>query len=294
MPIGFNPSLYQLSAYTAPLIPRPVKICTTAKHQSQILQLTLDWVTVAPTFAVQVNLNQGHPGQVLTGGIQGVYIDNTANSTDLILVFPDTGYLVLVPVNESRFFPVFSNTNIVNIYNGTVGNTLAAGTNVNIIFTNFLVDSFDTTALQIVANVNLATSTTSGNLVYVTGVKGDKHVDDVFNIGVSGTSLLISPPPLSKGVFIITNYQLAIFNAYSVGAPIACSFGIRYGTTGTVITTSPLFVGADGAYLPYTILRNHDNEYMVLDATQTINAYFTGVPGAWLHYSLDFLWTTAQ
>lgn len=295
---GFDRTQYQLGAYTAPLIPKPVTVCTNKHHQSQVLPLVIDFVKVAPTFALQVNLNQSLPGQVLVGGVQGVFIDNSNNNSDLILYFPDTGYTVLCPIAQTRFFPIFSNTMIVQIYNGALANTLFTGATITVMFTNFLVNPFDSTALLGVTNFNLITSLTVGAGVgetqFAHGVLGDQHLDSIPSISSSGVSLLIGAPPLLQGVFIITKLQIAILNAYAQSGSIVCTFGIRYGTTGTTRLSIPLLVNSDAKYVPYTIIYSHDGGYLTLDATQTINAFFTGVPGAFLHYSFDFLWTTSQ
>jgi hypothetical protein len=296
MPIGFNPTLYQLSAYTAPLIVKPVHVCTTKNHQSQVMPVILDWVTVAPTFALSVNANQGANGLVLVGGIQGVYVDNSNNLSDLILVFPDTGYTILTPAETSQFFPVFSNTGICNVYNGALSNTMqAAGQSIILLFTNFLMHPFETTGLQNVAALLLGSSLTNGNASYIANVKGDQHLDNVYNISVAGVGLLIPLPPIVEGKYIITNLQVGLLNCYSTTSAFSLSVGIRYGTAGFVRTLNPVIINTDDKYVPYTIIYSHDDEYLSLDATQTINAYWTaGVAGGFAHFSFDFAWITSQ
>jgi hypothetical protein len=296
MPIGFNPSQYQLGAYTAPLIPKPVQLCSTSTRQSQVLPVLLNWTTIAPTFAVSINLNQGAPGQLLTGGIQGVYIDNSNNESDLILVFPDTGYELLCPASETRYFPVFSNANVCNIYNGSLTNSLNPLFNsISLLFTNFLVQPFDSTALQFFSNLVIASSQINGTIRYISQVVGDNHEDVLYTPSPVGQALLIGAPPINTGFFIITALTISIMNAYSAGGILSGSVGIRYGVGGTIIVSNPLYILNDSTYIPYTRLRDQTGLYILLDATQQINAYWSlSIPGAVLHYSLDFLWTTSQ
>jgi hypothetical protein len=297
MPIGFNPSQYQLGAYTAPLVPKPVQLCATSNRQSQVLPLNINWTTVAPTFAVAVYLNQGAPGQLLVGGIQGVYIDNSNNESALILVFPDTGYELLCPASETRYFPVFSNANVCNIYNGSLTNSLnPLFNNITLLFTNFLVQPFDSTALQFFSNLVIASSQINGTIRYISQVVGDNHSDVIFTPSPAGQGLLINPPPISTGFFIITSYTIAIMNATTSGiSALGGSIGIRYGVVGTIIISIPLYIQANNTYLPYTRLADKTDAYILMDATQTINAFWTlNIPGAILNYSIDFLWTTSQ
>jgi hypothetical protein len=295
MPIGFNPTLYQLSAYTAPLIVKPVHICTTKTHQSQVMPVILDWVTVAPTFALQINPNQGANGLLLVGGAQGVYVDNSNNLSDLILVFPDTGYTVLCPAETSQFFPIFSNTSICNIYNGALQNTLGLGQSVVLLFTNFLTNPFETTGLQNVAALVLGSSTINGSPSFISSVNGDQHLDNVYNMNVAGVGLLIPAPPVIEGKYIITNLQVGLLNCYAQTSAFSVSIGIRYGVAGLVRTLSPVIINTDDKYIPYTIIYSHDDEYLALDATQVINAYWTaGVPGGFVHFAFDFAWITTQ
>lgn len=295
MAVVLNPALYKLAAYTLPLVAKPVDICSTANHQSKIIPVSIDFTTF-PTFAVQINLNQGTPGQLLDR-LSGVYVNNAANVSDLILQCPDTGYQVICPGLQQRFFPLFTRTNIINVYNGELVNSIAAipGAAILLTFTNFIVDAFSATAFaQVITQVQGSSSVVGGNINqnYYTAVVGDNHIDVIFGAGATGVlGQLIPNPPANAGLFIITNLTISIFNCYSQGAPIALNFGIRYGTAGTIRVIQGVTVNADDKYLANAVLYNQSSEFIILDATQIINAFnLTAVAGGFVSFSFDYVW----
>ena len=293
---GFNPALYALSTYNQPLIPRPVKLCSTQHHQSQILPVVINFTTVAPTFALQINLNQGTPGQLLTGGIQGVYVDNSNNGSGLILIFPDTQYQIEVAAFTSKFVPVFSNTNICLVYNSALANTLLIGNTITLIFTNFLVNSFDTSKLSQSANLSLVTDDNAGNIQFAPTVEGINHIDANYDMSVTGVGVLLAAPPILAGVYVITHLKIAISAAYVTGGAQRLTVGLRLDAAGVKITTDTVWLNSDDRFLGHTILRNTDNEVLIFQAPNfTVFAYWdASIPGSLLEISADYLWTTAQ
>lgn len=294
MPIGFNPSQYQLASFKGVLVGKPVPLCTTQNQQSKVLPCLIDWITY-PTFAVSINLNQGTTNPL--NKIVGCYADNTNNSSDIIITFPDTGYTILVPVGVAKFFPVASQTLIANIYNGARANTINAGQQIYVMFTNFLVDNFDATALALVTSLVLGTSTgTLGNysLTYVTPVVGDNHVDIINNL-TSTTAVGSFLPVQSVGNYIVTNYHVAIAGAYNSGGATVGSLGIYDTTAAIPKTTHPIFMTTNLEFYPYKIIYEQSSEYMLFDATHTLNTYNNFVCSAGVyHISFDFLWTVSR
>lgn len=293
MPIFLNQSLYKLAAYTRPLVAKPVDICNSKARQSKVVPVTIDWTTF-PTFAVTINLNQGTAGTTLDQMV-GMYIDNSSNTSSVYLLCPDTGYQVTVPALQQRFFPLFTVTNIVNIYNGLLGNT--AG-NINLLFTNFLLNEFEATAFpQVITQGEVSSTVTGGSPSqnFAFQVFGDTHQDSFFSLTAAGfTSLLIAAPPLNQGLFIVKNMTLAIYNCYSATGPATLQCGICYGPMTTLITANATIVNSDDKAIPYTILYQQGDKYMALDATKVINFYNSNaIPGGSASVSLDYAWVLA-
>lgn len=289
MPAVLNPALYKLAAYNLPLVAIPVDVCSSKLHQSKVVPITVSW-TAFPTFAVQINLNQGTPGQTLDK-IVGVYIDNSANVSDLILVCPDTGYSIIVPSQQQRFFPLFSRTNILNVYNGSLSNTLFNNAPIRIILTNFLVDEFDTQAFVTAISWAQASSSIVGGAInqnYNSFVLGDSNLDGSYSLTTSGITPILTAPAFT-GFFIITNLTASIFNCYSTGNPVALTCGLQSG--GQNRTAWNAYVTSDGKCVPFTSLYQQGSKYLQLDAAQVLYVYNTNaLPGGFLYLSFDYAW----
>lgn len=254
------------------------------------MPVNINW-GLYPTFAVNVNINSVGTTPPLDK-VEGIFIDNSNNSTFVVIVFPDTGYTIDVPALQSVFLPVFSQTNIMNIYNGGLVN---AGPT-NILVTNFLVQNFLSEAQQLVYPVVQATSIVASFAErFVTPVVGDNHADFVFNMNPNFTTILLTAQ--ARGFFIITALTIAVENCYmdgSVTAPVSGNIGLRTGFLTTKLAV-PLSVVQNSTYIPYTRLLDKVDLYEVYDATQNVVGFTDFIPTTGkAHFSLDYLWTVQQ
>lgn len=303
MPV--NASLYQLAAYTLPLVAKPIDLCSTQLNPSKVVPITLDWVTF-PSFAVSINLNQGTAGTTMDKMV-GMYVDNSQNSVALTFICPDTGYRVDCPPGQQRFLPLLTRTNIVNIYNNALSNSLLTSqSNLQVLFTNFVYHPFDTEAAPYVFNASQASTIILGGNPFprfATDVLGDKHQDiefDLSNVVISAPFFTLATPlGINGGVLIMTNLQVSIENCYSTSVPISLNMGfsntaqLGIGTTFTYQAT----INTDDKYIPFTKLQSLSDRFILcqisggtLGVPATVFFNSNAIPGGKAYFSFDCAW----
>lgn len=295
MAVLFDPSKFILAAYKGVLAGKPVSYCTTPERQSKVLPLSFNWNTDYPTSAVTVNLMSGGTTYPLDKMV-GLYINNTSNSGSVIVTVPDTGQVIEQAFQSSGFYPLFTQTNILNVYNFSA----SASGQTSIIVTNFPVDSFSDNLFNFVLPLVQESSLLSGGVgtqQFVSPVVGDRHRDNNFSMSASFVTTLV--PSVGAGTFIITAMRIAIQNAYCDGAPTSNVSGAigftQNGLASGALKQVPLVVNTSQQYIPFTNLIADDDLYEVYNGALPIQAFSTVVPSVgFAYFSIDYLWTIQQ
>jgi hypothetical protein len=293
MPVVLDPSQFILAAYNKPLVAKPVDICTTQKHQSKVVPVSINWVQF-PSFAVSINLNQGTAGTTMDKMV-GVFIDNADNAEDIVLIAPDTGQRLVCFAFQQTYFPIFSTTNIINIYNGQHVDLLGPKGNINLLFTNFPLNEFlNTNALPSALALFEGTSNVDASGIvnnnFFPPVLGDKHVDNTFDLSTTGNQSLIAAPPVAQGLIVVQNLQFAIFNCYNTTGtgPLQLIMGLSNGVG--VLLQLNAFINHDDKYLPYTVIYSRGGLYELLNPVQIFFFNVVAIPGGRCHVIIDYTW----
>jgi hypothetical protein len=90
-------------------------------HQSKVVNLVFDFLNQYPGQACTVNLNSQNTQGPLLDQLIMVYVDNSLNSSDVTVYFPDTQFVLDAPALTVGYYPVLPNLQTFTVYNGTTG-----------------------------------------------------------------------------------------------------------------------------------------------------------------------------
>lgn len=257
---SYDLSGFILATYNGALVGQNVSICTTPQHQSKTLTANFDW-SLYPTFAVTVNLNSVGTVRPLDK-LVGAWIDNSNNEEPLIVQIPDTGEIILVSPFTTQFSPIFSTSNIINVYNLAKFNSGVS----YIIFCNFLITNFLTSNFNFVELTALS-SDVNGIPNFPSIVIGDTGLQASIDIRTVNDVALLSAKP--KGTFYITSIQVTIQNAYNTAGYVSGNVAINDATAGGTVIFFPYSIGSNLDYNASKTIYSHDDLYIVMDATHS-------------------------
>ena len=115
----------------------PVSVCKPDPiYQPKALSLQFEFAD-SPVWLV--NLQQGLPSM---SQVSSMYIDATASATNVIIIFPDTGYQVQVTAGKSLLCPVLTGKTLPSFYVVINSGGVTTSDIVNLILLNFFIPEF--------------------------------------------------------------------------------------------------------------------------------------------------------
>src|SRR5208283_5741700 len=139
-----------------------------------------------------------------------LYVDNTGNWQDIAVYFPDTQYTINVPSYSSGYYPVFSNSLLCTVYNGSTGSSALTASSTVIIFCDFLLPGF--LSLEGVASLGGGNIQALGHLLLtLDGTTGDKG-----SIVPSGNYLVTSVTSFAIDMLCSSTGQIVNFQEIDI------------------------------------------------------------------------------
>lgn len=138
MAIPINPALISgASSYQAQYTAVPIAVCRPDPvYPPKALSLQFEFADSPNWF---VNLQQGLP---VMSQVSSMYIDATGSATNVIIIFPDTGYQVQVSAGKALLCPVLTGKVLPQFYVVINSGGVTTTDIVNLILLNFFIPEF--------------------------------------------------------------------------------------------------------------------------------------------------------
>jgi hypothetical protein len=179
-------------------------------HQSKVVNLVFDFLNQYPGQACTVNLNSQNTQGPLLDQLIMVYVDNSLNSSDVTVYFPDTQFVLDAPALTVGYYPVLPNLQTFTVYNGTTGQKpVTAQSVVSILACNFAVPGF---LSQDTLNVTFNSST--GPKVPVLGDNTQTFLYN-FSVGPINAPITVLPTIELPEQYVITGIWITLSTLYN-------------------------------------------------------------------------------
>lgn len=206
--------------YPATLSGQPTKLCVAPPEGPRMVRVPINFSTQAGSQAcVSVNLQNISSATNPISQIASIYVDNSANTNQVNIYFPDTQYFLQLPAKSQGYYPVQTNTLQFTCWNSAV--------NTNDSVRLFVMNNF-VTNYEVNENTLSQVYLLGSNGAQYQEVAGDLSSTIFANIPSSGTTStqLIAPGTLftvrsafiSLSNFVSPNFYLHYFIGQSTGS----------------------------------------------------------------------------
>lgn len=239
--------------YTGQFIPVSIPLNTVPAEGTRMVKVVIDF-SQSPYTTINMQNTQGSTTQTLSL-IRSVYVDNSQNGNDVIVMFDNDGFTLEVSAYAQGLFPVFTNQVVFNV-RPRVDQVATNGTT-RLYVMNFFMAGFSASEFQEV----IVSGVGSGGLVENFRI-GDNNLVGFVQYNAPFPIVAVAAP------FYMTSVEI-VFTGLAGTAPGIAFFEVRDGTdpiyvTSAVYTNGALFPGfSTGKDLYFT----SSNSQLILSLT---------------------------
>lgn len=254
---------------------QPNGLCKPPPEGPRAVRVSIDFTTqsIAPNFSVSINLQNTAVATNPISQIASVYIDNSNNSNNVNIYFPDTQYFIEVAALSQGYYPVITNALQAIVWNSAV--------NTNDTVVLFFMNNF-------VTNYSISENIQSRNyLLGSNGVQYQEVAGDIIqsgSIGVTAASpglvYLCGSGPSTLVKCTIKSIEVSTTNLFATNNTF--SFFINISNAGVIIQREIDIALGVTPNTPYIELySNQDLQYPVNNGYIQLEAAWGGSGTPW-------------
>lgn len=139
MSVNITPALIAgAQVYNAPLVATPINTCKSPTENAKVVPMT--FTATASVAAFYADLSSGNPPPL--SQVASIYVDAINSTSDVTILFPDTGYQFRVTAGNQQLVPAITGTGLPKFYVIFGNNTPIAGDTANVFLFNIFIPEF--------------------------------------------------------------------------------------------------------------------------------------------------------